>query len=367
MPGDYDESKHPRATDGKFSSVPGAPGTSTTTTPPPPTTTPREPRATRAASGVRAKVKAGAVAKAKAKAKIPKGVKFDPKPHDRAISKLRTQEAKFRTQSIAIKAKMGALKKEARAKAKTPAQKARYKARFDKLAAKRDELKAKADTAKTGRADARKAMAAAREKHASDRKAVRDAAKAARAKKKEMKEFRSLLDKKPTLAPSAAAPAAAPAAPNTTAVGDPEPIIWERKKNPNRVAAAKIAAEASAERRREILSAVASNLPQELQAAWSKESHKFMQQEAPRIRGVKDRISAASKISEAFAEQYASGSESAHGNEGDRWHRRAEIEAKQAESWADEQESRYYEAAMRAEQDRRPTPKVPDDDADCPF
>ena len=119
------------------------------------------------------------------------------------------------------------------------------------------------------------------------------------------------------------------------------------KKNPKRVAAAKKAAEASAERRREIHSAVASNLSPELQVAWGKEGHKFMREEAGRIRGEKDRINAASRLSEAFAEKYGSGAETAFGNEGDRYFKRAEIEAEHAESWADEQERKYYEAAMR--------------------
>lgn len=154
---------------------------------------------------------------------------------------------------------------------------------------------------------------------------------------------------------------AAPAVP--PAAGEPAPIIWEKKTNPKRVAAAKKAAEASAERRREIHSAVASNLPQELQTAWAKEGHKFMQEQAPRIRGEKDRINAASRISEAFAEQYGS-SETTH--ESDRYHRRMEIEAKHADAWADDQERKYYEAAMRAERQHRPAPRVPDDD-DCPF
>lgn len=140
------------------------------------------------------------------------------------------------------------------------------------------------------------------------------------------------------------------------------------KKNPKRQAAARKAAEASAERRREIHSAVATNLPQELQAAWDKEGHRFMQQQAGRIKGIKDRINASSKLSEAFAEQYGSGEQTTHGNEGDRSHRRAEIDAKHAESWADEQERKYYERAQaEAQHSRRhevfgaPT-KIDDDD-----
>jgi hypothetical protein len=119
--------------------------------------------------------------------------------------------------------------------------------------------------------------------------------------------------------------------------------------NPKRVAAAKKAAAASLERRREIHSAAASNLPQELQLAWDKEGYKFMQEEAARIRGKKDPISAASDISEAFAEKYGSASETGKGYEGDRYHRRLEIEAKHSESWAKEQGRRFNQEAKRAE------------------
>lgn len=118
-------------------------------------------------------------------------------------------------------------------------------------------------------------------------------------------------------------------------------------KNPKRVEAAKKAAEASVERRREIHSAVRSNLAPELHVAWDTEGYKFMQEEAGRIKGVKDRINASSKLSEAFAEKYGSGAETAFGNEGDRFFKRAEIEARHAEKWADDQERRYYEAAQR--------------------
>jgi hypothetical protein len=144
-------------------------------------------------------------------------------------------------------------------------------------------------------------------------------------------------------APVAVAPSSAPVAPAPEIITVPT-----EKKNPKRVEAAKKAAEASAERRREIHSAVKSNLPQELQVAWEKEGHKFMQQEAARIRGVKDRINASSKLSEAFAEKYGSGGETAFGNEGDRFQKRAEIEAVHAETWANEQEREYYEAAQKA-------------------
>lgn len=160
----------------------------------------------------------------------------------------------------------------------------------------------------------------------------------------------------------------APAATRSVS-SEPPPVVWEHKKNPRRVEAAKKAAEASAERRREIHSAVASNLPRELQSTWAKEGHKFMQQEAGRVRGVTDRINAASKISEAFAEQYGSASETGRGYEGDRYHRRAEIEAKHAEAWADEQERKYYAAAARAEkrQPTRTSQKPTRRDDDVPF
>jgi hypothetical protein len=49
-------------------------------------------------------------------------------------------------------------------------------------------------------------------------------------------------------------------------------------------------------------------------------------------------------LSQAFAEKHGSGAETAFGNEGDRFYKRAEIEAQHAESWADEQERKYHEA-----------------------
>ncbi len=134
-------------------------------------------------------------------------------------------------------------------------------------------------------------------------------------------------------------------APSPVAV--PQFVTPVPEKNPRRVEAARKAAEVSAERRREIHSAVKSNLSPELQTVWDKEGHKFMQQEAGRIKGIKDRINASSKLSEAFAEKYGSGDESVFGNEGDRYAKRAEIEAQHAETWADEQERQYYEAAQR--------------------
>lgn len=127
-----------------------------------------------------------------------------------------------------------------------------------------------------------------------------------------------------------------------------ESVVWESRKNLKRVEAAKKAADASVERLREIHSAVASNLPQELQTTWREEGYKFLRDESARIRGMKDRINAASKISEAFTEKYGSASETLRGYEGDRFFRRAEIEANHAESWANEQERRYYAALERA-------------------
>lgn len=123
-------------------------------------------------------------------------------------------------------------------------------------------------------------------------------------------------------------------------------VEYVKPKNPKRVEAAKKAAEVSHERRREVFSAVASNLPQELQVVWEAEGHKFMREEAGRTRGMKDRINVASKLSEAFAEKYNEGARGE--NEGDRSAKRAEIESKHAEAWADTQERDYYES-MRKE------------------
>ena len=123
-------------------------------------------------------------------------------------------------------------------------------------------------------------------------------------------------------------------------------------KNPKRVEASRKAAAASVERRREIHSAVASNLPDELQVAWDKEGYKFMQEESARIRGNRDPISAASDISESFTEKYGSASESGRGYEGDRYHRRLEIEAKHADSWAKEQSKRHNAIAKHDEAER---------------
>lgn len=373
MPGDFDEAKHKRAEDGKFTHGDGGGAAEKPS---------RSERARAAARGVKAKLREKAAPAPKAKRSYAKGAKFDAKPHEKKIAKFRTQEAKFRTQSIALKAKMAALKVEARAKAKTPAQKARFKARFEKLAAKREELKAKASAAKTGRVDARKAMQAAKKEHRAGRKTAREEAKASRVQAKRDPSVpwtqrklvrtaegavRSKLISQ--LSPSdvraeyrerqAARDDGAPAADGKPATGAEPPPVWEPKKNPKRVEAAKKAAAASAERRREVHSAVASNLPQELQTAWARDGHKFMQEEASRVRGEKDRISAASKLSEAFAEQYASSE--ARGYEGDKYHRRTEIEAEHAESWADEQERKYYEQASRAEQ-FNPSHGEPDDD-----
>lgn len=153
----------------------------------------------------------------------------------------------------------------------------------------------------------------------------------------------------PIAMPTPPARQAQPAAPphEEPKAAEPElPPVWEKKKNPKRQEAARKAAAASVERRREIHGAVASNLPQELQVAWNKEGHKFMQENAHRTKGIEDPINAASKISEAFAETYGSGAETIRGNEGDRYFKRAEIEAKHAEDWADEQEAKYYKAAQ---------------------
>lgn len=159
---------------------------------------------------------------------------------------------------------------------------------------------------------------------------------------------------KPEPAPEAATPKAPPAvfAPTSHAPSpgpEPTPEIWTGpKKNPKRQAAARIAGDASAERRREIHSAVRSNLHPDLHVVWDKEGHKYMRQEGRRIRGIKDPINAASKISEAFAETYGSGDASVFGNEGDRFQKRAEIQADRAESWADDQEKNHYAEMQRA-------------------
>ena len=73
-----------------------------------------------------------------------------------------------------------------------------------------------------------------------------------------------------------------------------------------------------------------------------------MQQEAHRIKGIKDPINAASKISEAFAETYGSGEQTAFGNEGDRSFKRAELDAQHGENWANEQERKYYEDMQKS-------------------
>ena len=135
------------------------------------------------------------------------------------------------------------------------------------------------------------------------------------------------------------AAAAAAIAPEVTSAASEIPI-WEKPKNPKRQAAARLAGQASAERTREIYSAVKTNLAPELQVAWDKEGHKFLREQSARIKGVKDRINAASAISEAFAESYGAGEGGAY--EGDRFAKRLEIEAAHGEQWADEQTAKYY-------------------------
>jgi hypothetical protein len=161
----------------------------------------------------------------------------------------------------------------------------------------------------------------------------------------------------------------------------PAPVPLEaQKKNPKRVESARKAAAASVERRREIHSAAKTNLPDELQAAWDKEGHKFMREEAARIRGVKVAINAGSKRSEAFAEKYGSGFDNIHGNEGDRFYRRAEIEANHAEERFKREQAKHYEEQrlaasedddyarrLRAENDAWLNPPAPVDDDEPPF
>ena len=134
MPGDFDEAKHPRAEDGKFSQD-GSSGTG------------RSGRANELARAARARARVAP----SGTTRVAKGEKFNAKPHERRIARFRTQEAKLRTQSIAIKQKMAALKADAKLKAITPHQRARLKARFEKLAARRDEIKMRAAAAKEGR------------------------------------------------------------------------------------------------------------------------------------------------------------------------------------------------------------------------
>jgi hypothetical protein len=157
------------------------------------------------------------------------------------------------------------------------------------------------------------------------------------------------LDRKP----EPAAPAYTPPAPIAQPEFTPPP---EPAKNPRRVAAARIAAAASVERRREIHSAARSNLPPELHVVWDAEGHKFMRQETARIKGVKDRVNAASMMSQSFMEKYGDGGRQ---YEGDSYQRRSEIVANHAESWADEQERKYWAALEEA---ARATPITDDDD-----
>lgn len=149
----------------------------------------------------------------------------------------------------------------------------------------------------------------------------------------------------------------------------------KERKNPKRVEAARKAGLASQERKREIYGAVKTALPRELAVAWEQEGAKFMREQSKRIKGIKDPINAAAKMSEAFMETYGSGAETAFGNEGDRYYKRAELEAKHAELWADEQTRKHYEQLERehahahAEHEDEwstPTKKGHDDD-DPPF
>lgn len=89
------------------------------------------------------------------------------------------------------------------------------------------------------------------------------------------------------------------------------------------------------------------NLHPDLHVVWDQEGHKFMRQEGRRIKGIKDPINAASKISEAFAETYGSGEASTFGNVGDRFDKRQELVANRAETRADELESAHYAEMQR--------------------
>ena len=143
--GDWDESRHPRADDGKFGE-----GASQATSKP-----------------------AG---------KRKRGAKFDPSAHQKRIAKLRTQEARYRQASLKIKQQMTTLKETA--KTRTPKQRAALKERFSRLKERRADLKAKADKVKTSRVAAKKELATARKEHKATRAAGRATAKTERAKAK---------------------------------------------------------------------------------------------------------------------------------------------------------------------------------------
>lgn len=121
----------------------------------------------------------------------------------------------------------------------------------------------------------------------------------------------------------------------------------EAPKNPARVAAGRIAGEKSAEKQRELLSAIRSNLAPELHVIWDRDGAAFLKEIRGRIKDERDTINASSTVSQAFAETYGSGGETMYGNEGDRYARRAEVEAEQSVAWADEQTANWYAQEQR--------------------
>jgi len=173
-------------------------------------------------------------------------------------------------------------------------------------------------------------------------------------------------------------PADEQAQPPAPVSGPEDPQVFVPAKNPKRVAAARIAAAVSAERRREVYGAARDNLAQELKLAWDREGYKFMRENAWRAKGIKDRINAASVFSQAFAEKYGDGEiGGVQGNEGDMNYRRIELNAKHADEWADEQDRKQRklwaemeeEARRNGELDEnggRVDPVTPGDD-DVPF
>lgn len=160
--GEFDESKHPRAPDGKFGS-----GTGTAK----PAGAGGADSAGSAGGDVGAEegTEAPESAAKKPKGKKPAGkpkagsAKFNATPHQKKIAKHRAAEAKHRQASLDAKKKMAALK--AKAKKATPKQKAALKKKFEALKAKREALKEKAAEAKEAKIAATQSMQEARVEH----------------------------------------------------------------------------------------------------------------------------------------------------------------------------------------------------------
>lgn len=152
--GDWTESLHPRATDGKFGQGNGnARGAKAQATL----------RAVRSAGGIKA------VRPTKVKAvRPPKPPKFDPTEHQNRIAGLRTREAKIRTAGLAAKAQMASLKlqaKSAKAKGASKDQLGALKAQHDALKGHHASIRALAATTKTERVQAGKDMRQAKQDH----------------------------------------------------------------------------------------------------------------------------------------------------------------------------------------------------------